>query len=116
MFRRTMIALLACAGFVSFQAFAHEGHDHEEELTEQDIAKLGAKSLPAVVKSKKLAASWAKAKQQPVSVEQANGKIVWVVPYKNEADTGAAIDMLYLYFDDLGNFVDANHTGKVPPK
>ena len=116
MFRCTLIALAVCSNFIAAGARSHEGHDHEEDLTEKQVAQLAAKSMPAVIQSKKLSASWSKAQQDGVSVEQANGKVLWVVAYKNtdgKADSG---NTLYLFFDELGNYVDANHTGKVPTK
>jgi Family of unknown function (DUF6488) len=114
MFRCTLIVLAACSSLVSAGAWSHEGHDHEEDLTEKQVAQLAAKSMPAVIQSKKLAAAWSKAQQERITVEQAEGKVIWVVAYKNpdgKADSGNA---LYVFFDELGNYVDANHTGKVP--
>ena len=116
MFRRTFIVLMAFSSFISVGAWSHEGHDHEEELTEKQVSQLAAKTLPAVIQSKKLAASWSKAQQERVTVEQADGKILWVVSYKNPAGNVEKDSQLHLFFDDLGNFVDANHTGKMPAK
>jgi hypothetical protein len=110
MIRRTLILATALAFTVG--AFAHEGHDHEEDLTDKDVAQLAVKALPAVIQSKKLAPAWSKAQQQDVTVESVNGKAIWVVVYKNpdgKVDGGSA---LYLFFDELGNFVEANQTGK----
>ena len=114
MIRKTlvMVAALACMA----PLFAHEGHDDEEDLNEKQVAQLATKALPSVVQSKKLAASWSKAQQQEVTVQQASGKILWVVAYQNAEAKSASEDMLYLFFDDVGNYVDANHTGKVPTK
>lgn len=116
MFRRTLIGLIALSSFISMGAQSHEGHDHEEELTEKQVSQLAAKTLPAVIQSKKLAASWSKAPQERVTVEQSDGKTVWVVSYKNPGGNVDQGSPLHLFFDDLGNFVDANQTGKVPAK
>jgi hypothetical protein len=116
MFRRTLIGLIALSSFISMGAQSHEGHDHEEELTEKQVSQIAAKALPAVIQSKKLAPSWSKAQQEDVTVEQAGGKMLWVVSYKNPGGNVDNGNPLHLFFDDLGNFVDANLTGKVPAK
>lgn len=95
-------------------ALAHEGHDHDEPLTSTDAASLADKALPDVIKAQKLNVSWQKAQRQEPKVLTANGAEVWVVSYANAQETNTANRLLYLFFDDLGNFVTANHTGKPP--
>ena len=91
---------------------AHEGHDHDEEsLTEGEVKQLAAKTLPALIQAKKVAPSWSKAQPADVIIRPAAGKDIWVVTYKSAANP--AEKPLYLIFDDLGNFVEANQTGKV---
>ena len=116
MIRRTLVFIVACIGFGSLQTFAHEGHDHDEELTEQQVVKLAAKALPSVIKSKKLAGTWAKAARQEIIVESLGDKTIWVVPYKNPDGKTDGGKPLYLFFDELGNYIDANHSGDVPTR
>jgi Family of unknown function (DUF6488) len=116
MIRRTMIAILVCMSLGSLQAFAHEGHDHEEDLTEQQVAQLATKTLPAVIKAKKLAGSWATAERQEITVKSVDNKTIWVVPYKHPDGKTDGGKSLYLFFDELGNFVAANHTGDAPSR
>jgi hypothetical protein len=114
--RYLLSVILTCLGFFAQSVLAHEGHDHEEELTEQQVAKLATTTLPAVIKEKKLSTAWSKAQRQDITVQPAKDKVVWVVSHKNpdgKADGGKA---LYLFFDEFGNYVDANRSGEVPKK
>jgi hypothetical protein len=101
-------------GFTSLQSLAHEGHDHEEDLTEQQVAQLAAKALPAVIKTKRLAGAWVNAERQAITVESVDSKSIWAVRYKNPDGKTDGGKPLYLFFDELGNFIDANHSGDVP--
>jgi hypothetical protein len=114
MLRRLKLFVLALLTATSFQAYAHEGHDHDEEsLTEKQVAQIAAKTLPALVQAKKVGAGWATAQREQITIRPVAGKDIWVVTYQNpdgKVDDGKP---LHLIFDDLGNFVEANHTGKL---
>jgi hypothetical protein len=114
MFRRITMIMVATIGLVSAQAFAHEGHDEENvSLTENRVALIASRTLSALVQSKKIGAEWAGAQREGINARAASGKGIWVAAYKNpdgKMDNGKP---LYLIFDDLGNFVEVNHTGKL---
>jgi hypothetical protein len=114
MFRHLTVMLAATLGLACAQVMAHEGHDHEEEaLSEKQVGRLAAKTLPSLVQSKKVGAAWNAAQREGIRSRSAAGKEIWVVTYKNpdgKVDNGKP---LHLIFDDLGNFVEANHTGKL---
>jgi hypothetical protein len=110
MFRRITIILAAALGLAT-QVMAHEGHDEEGPLTEKRAAALAAKTLPSLVQANKVEAAWAGAQREGIAARSAAGKQIWVVAYKNpdgKIDDGKS---LFLIFDSLGNFVEANHTG-----
>lgn len=113
MFRRITILITAVLGLTT-QALAHEGHDEEEaSLTENRVGQLAARTLPSLIQSKKVRAAWADAQRENIAARSAAGKEIWVVAYKNpdgKVDKGKP---LYLIFDGLGNFVEANNTGKL---
>lgn len=114
MHRRTSFLVSALMSMVFFPVFAHEGHDHDDEsLTEKQVAALATKTLPSLIQGKKIAATWAQAKQEAVTIRSAAGKDVWVVTYKNPSATDASGKPLFLFFDDLGNFIEANQSGKL---
>jgi hypothetical protein len=114
MFRRITIIMVAAIGLVSTPVFAHEGHDEENvSLTENRVAQIASRTLSALVKSKKVGAEWAGAQRESIATRTASGKAIWVAAYKNpdgKVDNGKP---LYLIFDDLGNFAEMNHTGKL---
>jgi hypothetical protein len=106
--------VLATLAVVSFQVYAHEGHDHADEgLSDKEVAQLASKTLPSLVQSKKVDAAWSKAQRENVAMKSAAGKNIWVVTYKNPDGKVDGGKPLYLIFDDLGNFVEANHSAKV---
>jgi hypothetical protein len=114
MLHRFKLLVLALLAATSFQALAHEGHDHDEEsLTEKQVAQIAAKTLPALVQAKKVGAGWATAQREDVTIRPVAGKDIWVVTYKNPDGKLDGGQSLSLIFDDLGNFVEANHTGKL---
>lgn len=116
MTRFRTILYVALMGFAA-TAVAHPNHDEDEAMTSERAAKLADQSLPALVQSKKLKAAWLKGERQEAVKRNAGGREVWVVAYKAPAGAaGASEGSLYLFFDDLGNFIDANHTGSLPSK
>jgi hypothetical protein len=113
MFRSPHIVTAILVSLWSFSSMAHPGHDEEEPLTEQQVAELANKSLPELVKGKQVDAVWGKAQQQKVAQAKSDGKDIWVVTYKAAKGSAAGKELLYVFFDDLGNFLSANHTGKL---
>lgn len=113
MIRHLVFLLTALLSVSSYQAIAHEGHDHDEEqLTDKQVGQIAAKALPSLIQAKKVDAAWAKAQREDITIASIAGKDMWVVTYKNPNGSVANGKPLYLLFDDLGNFVEANHTTK----
>lgn len=115
MIRRTALAGVALLSLFSLNSFAHEGHD-DESLSEKEAAQLASKTLPSLVQAKKVGASWAKAKQDKVELRSLADQNVWVISYTNPESQSGGAEKLYLLFDDLGNFLQANHTGEMSKK
>lgn len=113
MIRQSRIVLAALLAFIASHAFAHEGHDHDESLTEKQVVLIAGKTLPTLVQANKVGAAWAAAQRQDVIIRPVAGKDIWVVTYKNPDGKVDGGKPLHLIFDDLGNFVEANHTGKL---
>lgn len=112
MIRHSRILLIVLFAFTT-PAFAHEGHDHDESLTEKQVVLIAGKTLPTLVQAKKVGAAWNAAERQDVIIRPVAGKDIWVVTYKNPDGKIDGGKPLHLIFDDLGNFVEANHTGKL---
>jgi hypothetical protein len=101
------VFLLGVVGALPFAVVAHPEHENEEPLTEQRAAALADKSLPKLVSAKKVKPEWAQARRDSVAQRTISGKEFWVVTYKNNDSA------LYLFFDDLGNFIEVNQAGKL---
>jgi hypothetical protein len=114
MLRRISLVIVAALSLAAVQVLAHEGHDHEDEaLSEKRVAQLAARTLPALVKAKKVGAAWSSAQREGITTRDAAGKEIWVVAYKNPDGKVDGGQLLYLLFDDLGNFIESNHSGKL---
>jgi hypothetical protein len=106
----------ACVVSVSLlfagQVVAHPGGHGEAEINAQAIGKLADSTLPKLIEGKKVKAEWAQASRDSVKWDEVSGKNVWVVTYKR-----ASTDQkLYVFFDDLGNLLGANHNGELAAK
>jgi hypothetical protein len=66
----------------------------------------------ALVKSKKLDASWSAIK--PASIEAVDGKKgkEWKVTFKDTAAKDKSKETLYMFYTQPGNFIAANFTGQ----
>lgn len=97
-------------------ANAHPGgHGSEDNaLTEKDASLLAEKVLQALVWDRQLNASWQKRQVVETRSWQGKGQRLWMVSYKNPAENDPKKQMLYVFMDDLGNYLDVNHTGKAP--
>jgi hypothetical protein len=105
------ICIVSASLLFSGAAFAHPGGHGERELNTATVATLADANLPRLVESKKVGSEWAKAQRESVKLREEAGNWVWVVTYKRAAADGK----LYVFFDELGNFLEANHTGQLAP-
>jgi hypothetical protein len=110
---RPQLLLGALLAFTSLCVIAHPDHDEEVALTKESVAQLAAKSLPSLIQDKKVAAAWANAQPASITQRKVAGKQAWVVTYKNPDGKVSGGNPLNLVFDDLGNFVEANHAESV---
>jgi hypothetical protein len=107
------IGVVATLVLATNVALAHKGGHHDELALDPDgVAQLADASVAQLVKSQKLAAVWAKGQRQGASLRADSKPPIWVVTYKNPSASQGADAMLYVFFDELGNFLEANHTGK----
>lgn len=104
------IALLATFGVVH----AHEGHDHDEKpVTQQEATSTADRALLSLVKNKEADAGWQVTHRQgtqPYKVGQAR---IWMTTYKKASADGKGEEKLYIFIDTIGNYIEANQTGKL---
>jgi hypothetical protein len=69
--------------------------------------------MVALVEAKQLAPSWQGKAAKDLRTEQTPFGLVWVMSYENPAETDRAKRTVYIFFDEFGNFIGGNHSGKV---
>jgi len=100
-------ALLALSATV---ARAHPNHDGPP-ISKEELPGLGQRTVVLLVEHKQLAPSWAGKPVKEVSSRQLPEGVIWVVTVENPAEADKAKRTVYMFFDELGNFLGGNHTG-----
>jgi Family of unknown function (DUF6488) len=98
-----VFALLAGA------ASAHPNHDGPP-ISKAELPGLGQRALSLLVDAKQLAPSWRGKPVKEVSSRQLPEGILWIVTADNPGEADPAKRTVYMFFDELGNFVGGNHT------
>ncbi|MFC4159676.1 DUF6488 family protein [Chitinimonas lacunae] len=90
---------------------SHGSHGDEAPLTKESAATHGNQIVQQLIQDKKLPASWQKLTPSEVTNKQLFKGRMWVITYTNPQEKNAAKKTLYVFIDEFGNYVDANHTG-----
>lgn len=99
--------------FAAVFANAHrDGHDEAQPIDRAQAAARADTMVPMLIKDKKLHPSWGKRERKGVRSLDIGKVRVWVVSYHNPAEKDAKKRDLYVFVDELGNFIGMNHTGK----
>jgi Family of unknown function (DUF6488) len=94
-------------------ASGHPHHGDGPPVTREDLPALGQRAMVALVEAKQLAPSWQGKAAKDVRSEQTRAGLIWVLSYENPAETDRAKRTVYIFFDEFGNFLGGNHSGKV---
>src|SRR5215217_7978577 len=107
-----MIRLLAAAilALCMTGAGAHPFHDGPP-ISKDELPGLGQRTVALLVDYKQLAPSWVGKPVKEVSSRQLPEGMIWVVAVENPAEVDKAKRTVYMFFDELGNFLGGNHTG-----
>ncbi len=99
---------------ISTPVFAGAGHDHGHShgpiKAEAAIAKAKSK-ITALVKDKKLDASWSKLEAATIDKKNFSKGPEWVITFKNEKVEDASKQTLYFFYSLDGHYIAANYTG-----
>jgi hypothetical protein len=107
------ILISAAMAFATVAAHAHAGHDDEQPVSRESALIRADYARDQLVASKKLPASW-QGKPQTFSSSRPTPKgPVWVVTYENPEEKSKAKRTLYIFIDEMGYFINSNHTGKL---
>jgi hypothetical protein len=109
-----MIRLTAAAFLLLWTAIAgaHPFHDGPP-ISKEELPGLGQRTVVLLVEYKQLAPSWAGKPVKEVSSRQLPEGMIWVVTVENPAELDKAKRTVYMFFDELGNFLGGNHNGKL---
>jgi hypothetical protein len=103
----------ACLALVAGIASGHPNHGDGPPVTKGELPALGQRVMVALVEAKQLAPSWQGKVAKDVRSEQTQFGLVWILSYENPAETDQAKRNVYIFFDEFGNFIGGNHSGKV---
>jgi len=109
--RQALLGSLLAA--IASLTFAHAGHGHGTPIPKDEVNVRAEQVVGFLIVGKKLARSWEKRQLKEVSSRESPDGLVWVVTYENPNETDKAKRTLYIFLDDLGNFIDSNHSGKL---
>lgn len=107
----TLLALLCVTAF----AHGHGGDSHDDEvfLNKQTAAARGETILNAMIAEKKLPESWQQKTLGTIeAAETPKGGRQWILQFNNPAEPDSKKQSVYIFLDEVGNFVGANHSGQ----
>lgn len=113
-FCRIIAAILFLISTASANAHVGGHGNADDALTARDAPQLAEKAVQSLLWDRKLDASWYKRQLVETKAWQGKGGRLWMVSYKNPAENDPKKQMLYVFMDELGNYLDVNHTGKAP--
>jgi hypothetical protein len=101
------------AAFLLAAALANAHGDHDEApITKEIASSRGDLVVNTLVMDRKLAGSWQKKQGKKVEGRATPAGAYWVVSYENAEEKAEDKRTLYIFLDELGNYIGANHTGR----
>lgn len=97
--------------FMAGAANAHSSHAPMEPITQEAAADRAAQVIQNLLARNQLESSWANAQATETLEQDTSRGKVWVVRYVNPNASDAAKQDLYIFIDELGNVLTANHEG-----
>jgi hypothetical protein len=96
----------------------HHGHDHHGHghgaqkgpINKAQARVLGMDEIKVQIFQSKIDGSWANASFEKAELKEHDGHKEWIVTYTNEQ--GKKGKKLYLFFEENGDFLSSNFTGK----
>ncbi|MBL8508205.1 MAG: hypothetical protein JNM11_07040 [Chitinimonas sp.] len=106
--KQTLIGALFAVAAVAAQA---HGNHADAPISKDGAEVRSGKVIDMLVDAKKLPASWKMTKVKEATSRQTPNGPIWVISYQNPTETDAAKRNLFVFFDETGNYIGANHTG-----
>lgn len=110
-FKKIFVGLLLAvlAGPVA----AHSNHARTEPVTQEEASSRADQVVKYLVEREQLDSSWESAGQPVTSQRPTPNGTVWVMRYENGEITDAAKKALFVFVDEMGNVLNANHNGQL---
>lgn len=107
------VVLAALLILMPVRLLAHSDHGSWEPVTGEQAAGKAGQLVKTLVGNKKLSESWLKAKPAPVASRDTQYGPVWVVTFQNPEEKEKDKQTLYVFMDEAGEPIAANHEGKL---
>ncbi|MFZ5758602.1 MAG: DUF6488 family protein [Thermodesulfobacteriota bacterium] len=107
--RRITVFLIMILALVCGQVYGGDGHDHANELSQEQIQEKASSYVATIVEKGKLAASW-NGIPPGKAIETAEHE--WLVSFHNPHEKDLDKQTLYLFLSLSGEYRAANFTGK----
>lgn len=104
--------LAAMLSVVAISAHAHGDHEHENDspISKDNALIISNNAVGQLIDSKKLAKTWMFKTLKAVNIQEtANGK-VWAISYENSSEKSEAKRTIYVFIDEVGNYLGTNYT------
>lgn len=92
---------------------AHANHESFETIDGMQATRVANEVVQSLVADKKLADNWKNAKPSAAKTQNTKYGPVWVVDFQNPEEKDASKKILYIFLDEFGNPVAANHEGNL---
>lgn len=110
----TIKLMLAATLMLSpLKLMAHADHGSFETIDGVQATRVASEVVQSLVADKKLTDNWMNAKPSAAKTQKTKYGPVWVVDFQNPEEKDANKKILYIFLDEFGNPVAANHEGKL---
>ncbi|MBQ0747370.1 MAG: hypothetical protein KBT73_12660 [Marinobacter sp.] len=114
---KNIILSLTAAVVFSFagQAFAGAGHSHgvSEPISKEQATQKAATVKQQLISSNQVSSAWSDIKGGGAQQRSSSAGNLWVVEYANPKAADENKSKLFVFVDEFGNPVGANHTGEL---
>ncbi|HEA53156.1 MAG: DUF6488 family protein [Marinobacter sp.] len=95
------------------QAFAGAGHSHgvSEPISKAQATQKAATVKQQLISSNQVSSAWSDIEGSSAQQRSSSAGSLWVVEYANPKATDENKSRLFVFVDEFGNPVGANHTG-----
>lgn len=105
--------LAGILAIIPMMSLAHSNHAPVEPVSAEQASNIAGGVVQNLVRNKKLADSWKAVKPTPATQRDTQYGPVWVVTFKNAEEADESKQSLYVFIDEFGSPVTANHEGKL---